>query len=138
VTGEVLIADRGYAKAKELQACLGPSGSGARDFIVRVGWKALALRDREGNPFNPIAHLEKLPQGGRWPAGMGGADGDWLSPGLRGGRRRRQPAADPADCGTASARQGRSQPCETEAHGQQAPRRTRSAQSARSRLHGAW
>jgi hypothetical protein len=67
VAGEVLIADRGYAKAKELRACLAPSGSGARDFardfIVRVGWKALALRDREGNPFNLIAHLEQLPQG---------------------------------------------------------------------------
>ena len=67
VAGEVLIADRGYAKAKELPACLAPSGSGARDFardfIVRVGWKALALRDRAGNPFNLIAHLEQLPQG---------------------------------------------------------------------------
>jgi Transposase DDE domain len=63
VAGEVLIADRGYAKAKELRACLAPSGSGARDFIVRVGWKALALRDRAGNPFNLIAHLEQLPQG---------------------------------------------------------------------------
>jgi hypothetical protein len=65
VAGEVLIADRGYAKAKELRACLAPSGSDARDFardfIVRVGWKALALRDREGNPFNLIAHLEQLP-----------------------------------------------------------------------------
>jgi hypothetical protein len=67
VAGEVLIADRGYAKAKELRACLAPSGSGARDFardfIIRVGWKALALRDREGNPFNLIAQLEQLPQG---------------------------------------------------------------------------
>ena len=67
VAGEVLIADRGYAKAKELRACLAPSGSGtrdfARDFIVRVGWKALALRDRAGNPFNLIAHLEQLPEG---------------------------------------------------------------------------
>lgn len=63
VTGEVVIADRGYARAKELRACLTASGSGPRDFIVRVGWKALALRDREDNPFDLIAHLEKLPLG---------------------------------------------------------------------------
>jgi hypothetical protein len=60
VAGEVLIADRGYAKAKELRACLDPSGPNPRDFIVRVGWKALALCDTAGNPFGLIAHLEKL------------------------------------------------------------------------------
>lgn len=60
VTGEVLIADRGYARANELRRCLAPSGPNARDFIVRVGWKALALRDAQGDPFHLIAHLEKL------------------------------------------------------------------------------
>jgi hypothetical protein len=35
--GKVLIADRGYAKAKELRACLDPSSPHTRDFIVRVG-----------------------------------------------------------------------------------------------------
>jgi hypothetical protein len=60
VAGEVLIADRGYAKAKELRACLDPSGSHARDFIVRVGWKALALRDPEGTSFNLVAYLQTL------------------------------------------------------------------------------
>ena len=60
VMKEVLIADRGYARAKELHSCLAPDGAGARDFIVRIGWKALALCDAEGNPFNLIAHLEKL------------------------------------------------------------------------------
>ena len=59
VTGEVLLADRGYAKAKELRACLAPSASGRRDFIVRVGWKALALRNRAGRPFSLIAQLKK-------------------------------------------------------------------------------
>src|SRR5216684_1853371 len=52
VTGEVLMADRGYAKAKELRACLVSSAAGRRDFIVRVGWKALALRDAAGDPFS--------------------------------------------------------------------------------------
>jgi hypothetical protein len=28
-----------------LRACLDPSGTGSRDFIVRVGWQALALCD---------------------------------------------------------------------------------------------
>ena len=60
VTGEVLIADRGYATANELRRCLAPSGPDARDFIVRVGWKALALRDAQGDPFHLIAHLEKV------------------------------------------------------------------------------
>src|SRR5450631_607064 len=32
VTGEVLIADRGYARANELRRCLAPSGPDARDF----------------------------------------------------------------------------------------------------------
>ncbi len=36
------------------------SGSGARDFIIRVGWKALALRDQDNNPFSLIEHLEKV------------------------------------------------------------------------------
>ena len=57
VAGEVLIADRGYAKAKELRACLDPSGPHMREFIVRVGWKALALRDLKGEPFNLIAYM---------------------------------------------------------------------------------
>jgi hypothetical protein len=60
VAGEVLIADRGYAKAKELRACLDLSGPHTRDFIVRVGWKALALRNPEGNPFNLIAYMQTL------------------------------------------------------------------------------
>jgi hypothetical protein len=70
VTGEVLMADRGYAKAKELRACLAPSASGPRDFIVRAGWKALALRDPAGHPFSLIAQLERPFSNGRlkeWP-----------------------------------------------------------------------
>lgn len=58
--GEVLIADRGYAKAKELQACLDPAGPHARDFIVRVGWKALALRDPQGEAFDLSAYMQTL------------------------------------------------------------------------------
>lgn len=57
---EVLIADRGYAKAKALRDCLDPYGSHAREFIVRVGWKALALRDPAGKPFNLIEYMQTL------------------------------------------------------------------------------
>lgn len=63
VANEVLIADRGYARAKELRACADPAGTGSRDFIVRAGWKSLALRDLTGDPFDVIAHLEKLVAG---------------------------------------------------------------------------
>jgi hypothetical protein len=63
VAGEVLIADRGYAKARELRACLDPSGPQARDFMVRIGWRALALRDPQGAPFDLIGHLQAIPSG---------------------------------------------------------------------------
>jgi IS4 transposase len=56
----VLIADRGYAKARELQACL-MSEAQQRDFIVRVGWKALALQDAQDQPFSLIEHLQQIP-----------------------------------------------------------------------------
>jgi len=63
VTNEVLIADRGYAKAKALRACLDQSGAHRRDFIVRTGWRALILHDRNGDPFDLITHLAALPVG---------------------------------------------------------------------------
>jgi hypothetical protein len=62
-SNEVRIADRGYAKAKDLQAFLAQSNAGRQDFIVRVGWKALALRDANGEPFSLIHHLQT------WSAG---------------------------------------------------------------------
>jgi len=60
VGGEVAIADRGYARARELRACLEAFGPQARDFIVRVGWSALVLRDAKGEPFNLIETLDGL------------------------------------------------------------------------------
>jgi len=61
VANEVLMADRGYAKARELRACLDAAGSQQRDFIVRIGWKALVLRDQDGTPFSLIQHLQSMP-----------------------------------------------------------------------------
>jgi len=75
--GEVLIADRGYAKAKELRSCLDPTGPSGRDFIVRVGWKALALRDADGNRFSLIAHLRQRTAGPR----------EWAVQAVVGGRK---------------------------------------------------
>lgn len=63
VQGEVLIADRGYAKARELRACLDPSGGQRREFIVRAGWRALALRDPQGEAFDLIAAMQSLSAG---------------------------------------------------------------------------
>lgn len=68
-TNEVLIADRGYAKTKALRACLDRSGPHPRDFIVRVGWRALILQDGNGDPFDLVAHLAAMPAGdspGEW------------------------------------------------------------------------
>ena len=63
VANEVRVADRGYAKAKDLQAFLAQSHAGRQDVIVRVGWKALALCDAAGNPFNLIHRLRTFPAG---------------------------------------------------------------------------
>ena len=60
VPGEVAIADRLYARARELAACLDPSSGMARDFIIRAGWNALALCRPDGQRFNLIAALERM------------------------------------------------------------------------------
>jgi hypothetical protein len=60
-SNEVRIADRGYAKANDLRAFLAQSSAGRQDFIVRIGWKALALRDANGEPFNLIHQLQTFP-----------------------------------------------------------------------------
>jgi hypothetical protein len=70
VVNEVLIADRGYARAKELRVCADPDSPERRDFIVRAGWKSLALRDPAGDPFDVIMHLKTLCAGSgptEWP-----------------------------------------------------------------------
>lgn len=63
VAGEVLIADRGYARAGELAACLDPAGLSQRDVIVRIGWRALALRDPQGQPFSLIEQMQAMASG---------------------------------------------------------------------------
>ena len=57
--GDIVLADRGYAHIKGLRHVL---DQGA-DFIVRTGWKKLALRDEEGGKFDPLALFKGLQPG---------------------------------------------------------------------------
>jgi hypothetical protein len=56
--GEIVLADRGYARRKPLTRL---SEAGAR-FIVRLPWSSIPLEDREGKPFDLFAALRSLPE----------------------------------------------------------------------------
>jgi hypothetical protein len=58
--GEIRIGDRNYARASVLRRFRAESG-GQADFIVRLGWNALRLRNRAGQPFDLIGYLQDLP-----------------------------------------------------------------------------
>jgi hypothetical protein len=58
--GDIVIGDRGYAKASDLAAI---TACGA-DFIVRIGWNAVRLRGPDGRPFDLMAALKRVPAGG--------------------------------------------------------------------------
>lgn len=58
--GDLVLGDRGYAKAGDLAAAV---AAGA-DFVVRIGWNALKLRTRDGAPFDLFAALDRLPEHG--------------------------------------------------------------------------
>jgi hypothetical protein len=57
--GEIVIADRVYARGKGLNHVL---EQGA-DFIVRAGWRSLALRDEDGKLFDLLGRLRHLKPG---------------------------------------------------------------------------
>jgi hypothetical protein len=63
--GEVRIGDRNYANAAGLhrfmEQCAGQTDADRADFIVRVRWKAFALRLPDGTSFSLIDHLATLP-----------------------------------------------------------------------------
>lgn len=65
--GDLVLGDRGYAKADDLA---GVVGAGA-DFVVRTGWNALKLRTRDGGPFDLFATLDRLPEHGSAEAEIG-------------------------------------------------------------------
>lgn len=58
--GEVAIVDRGHAKAGDLADWQARDG----DFIVRIGWTALRLRQADGKPFDLGALFDTLPEHG--------------------------------------------------------------------------
>lgn len=53
---DLLIGDRGYAKAQALARLVAAGG----DFIVRIGWAALPLRQPDGQPLDLMALLRRI------------------------------------------------------------------------------
>lgn len=62
LAGEIRIGDRNHARASVLRRFRAESG-GQADFIVRLGWNALQLRNRADRPFDLIGYLQCLPPG---------------------------------------------------------------------------
>lgn len=60
VVGEVRVADRGYANAPAWQRFLQAQPAGV-DFIVRMRWNTIRLRNAAGDLFDIIAWLQQLP-----------------------------------------------------------------------------
>ncbi len=60
VPGEVRIADRNYARLRDLRAFL-RQGNGFADFIVRLRWKSLTLHLPDGARFDLFEYLRGLP-----------------------------------------------------------------------------
>jgi hypothetical protein len=57
--GELAIGDRAYAKAGGLAKVRQSDGN----FLVRIGWRSLALLDETGQNFDSLATIAKLPAG---------------------------------------------------------------------------
>jgi len=62
VPGEVRIADRNYARLKDLREFL-RQGAGLADFIVRLRWRSLILFWPDGTRFDLFEYLRGLPPG---------------------------------------------------------------------------
>lgn len=57
-SGEIVIADRGYDKRREVSHV---ARSGAH-FVIRMGWSHLPLEHLSGEPFDLIGALQRLPE----------------------------------------------------------------------------
>jgi hypothetical protein len=60
--GELRVGDRGFCTGPELARYLEQAGQGGADFIVRLRWNTLPLRDGKGDPFDLIRFLEDIPR----------------------------------------------------------------------------
>jgi hypothetical protein len=58
-SGELLVGDRGYAKANGLRHIRDADGH----FLVRIGWRSVVLLDKQGADLDILATLASLPQG---------------------------------------------------------------------------
>ena len=58
--GELVLGDRAYARGGAGLAYVVDHGA---DYLVRTGWRSLALRDLEGKPFDLFSHLARLRPG---------------------------------------------------------------------------
>jgi hypothetical protein len=59
VDGELVVGDRGYAKA----AGLGTVRRSGGHFLVRIGWRSVVLLDTEGNDLDLLETIATLPPG---------------------------------------------------------------------------
>jgi len=57
--GELVVGDRGYAKASGLSKVHKSGGH----FLVRIGWRSVVLLDEAGNDFDILDTIAKLPPG---------------------------------------------------------------------------
>jgi hypothetical protein len=57
--GELVVGDRAYAKARSLEAIHKPGAH----FLVRIGWRSLALLDETKEDFNILGAIDRLEAG---------------------------------------------------------------------------
>ena len=64
--GDIWLGDRNYAKGEGLHHVV----QGGADFVVRVSWNSLSLRDARGQPFDLAGRLKRLGKAARaeWKA----------------------------------------------------------------------
>jgi Transposase DDE domain len=62
IPGEIRLGDRNYSNAKGLRRYVDSvSSGGTADYVVRLRWSSLRLRDAEGRKFDLAAHLRDMP-----------------------------------------------------------------------------
>jgi hypothetical protein len=62
VPGEIRLGDRNYSNAKGLRRYVESVGkAGAADYLVRLRWSSLRMRDADGKKFDLANHLQNMP-----------------------------------------------------------------------------